>query len=119
MAKWCKLKFFCNFSQLKRTGNKKLPKGGILEDAITVAITAMNEPKTCSTTSLRRYLVDANKDVKENQLGKSFWPFRPECLNGTDKVTTELAVSQVWFKCIETRMMDHCMKESLNWSFKS
>ncbi|XP_039972131.1 heterochromatin protein 1-binding protein 3 isoform X2 [Xiphias gladius] len=54
--------------QLKRTGNQVLLKGGALEDAITAAITAMNEPKTCSTTTLRRYLVDANKDRKEYQL---------------------------------------------------
>ncbi|KAM9860071.1 heterochromatin protein 1-binding protein 3 isoform 2-T2 [Aulostomus maculatus] len=51
--------------QLKRTGNKVLLKGGTLEDAITAAITAMNEPKTCSTTTLRKYLLDANKDIKE------------------------------------------------------
>lgn len=54
--------------QLKRTGNKVLLKGGTLEDAITAAITAMNEPKTCSTTTLRRYLLDTNKDRKEYQL---------------------------------------------------
>ncbi|XP_054472388.1 heterochromatin protein 1-binding protein 3 isoform X2 [Anoplopoma fimbria] len=54
--------------QLKRTGNQVLLKGSNLEDAITAAITAMNEPKTCSTTTLRRYLVDANKDRKEYQL---------------------------------------------------
>ncbi|XP_068598808.1 heterochromatin protein 1-binding protein 3 [Brachionichthys hirsutus] len=54
--------------QLKRTGNQVLLKGGAVEDAITAAITAMNEPKTCSTTTLRRYLVDANKDRKEHQL---------------------------------------------------
>lgn len=54
--------------QLKRTGNQVLLKGGTLEDAITAAITAMNEPKTCSTTTLRKYLVDANKDRKEYQL---------------------------------------------------
>ncbi|XP_035008551.2 heterochromatin protein 1-binding protein 3 isoform X2 [Hippoglossus stenolepis] len=54
--------------QLKRIGNQVLLKGSTLEDAITAAITAMNEPKTCSTTTLRRYLVDANKDRKENQL---------------------------------------------------
>lgn len=58
-------------SQLKRTGNQVLLKGGALEDAITAAITAMNEPKTCSTTTLRKYLVDANKDRKEYQLGKT------------------------------------------------
>lgn len=54
--------------QLKRTGNQVLLKGGTLEDAITAAITAMNEPKTCSTTTLRKYLLDANKDRKEYQL---------------------------------------------------
>lgn len=58
-----------NLSQLKRTGNKILLKGGALEDAIAAAITAMNEPKTCSTTILRRYLLDANKDRKQYQLG--------------------------------------------------
>ena len=57
-------------SQLKRSGNQVLLKGSTLEDAITAAITAMNEPKTCSTTTLRKYLVDANKDRKEYQLGK-------------------------------------------------
>ncbi|XP_041639048.1 heterochromatin protein 1-binding protein 3 isoform X2 [Cheilinus undulatus] len=57
--------------QLKRTGNQVLLKGGAIEDAITAAITAMNEPKTCSTTTLKRYLVDANKDRKEYQLVSS------------------------------------------------
>lgn len=57
-------------SQLKRAAKESQLKGSTLEDAITVAITAMNEPKTCSTTSLRKYLVDSNKDVKENLLGK-------------------------------------------------
>ncbi|XP_033994847.1 heterochromatin protein 1-binding protein 3 isoform X2 [Trematomus bernacchii] len=52
--------------QLKR--NQVLPKGNNFEDAITAAVTAMNEPKTCSTTTLRKYLVDANKDRKEYQL---------------------------------------------------
>ncbi|XP_074534800.1 heterochromatin protein 1-binding protein 3 isoform X2 [Halichoeres trimaculatus] len=54
--------------QLKRTGNQVLLKGGAVEDAITAAITAMNEPKTCSTTTLKKYLVDSNKDRKEYQL---------------------------------------------------
>ncbi|KAJ4926968.1 hypothetical protein JOQ06_014709 [Pogonophryne albipinna] len=52
--------------QLKR--NQVLPKGNNFEDAIAAAVTAMNEPKTCSTTTLRKYLVDANKDRKEYQL---------------------------------------------------
>lgn len=55
---------------MKRTGNKVLLKGGALEDAIAAAITAMNEPKTCSTTILRRYLLDAHKDKKQYQLGE-------------------------------------------------
>nr|XP_057910597.1 heterochromatin protein 1-binding protein 3 isoform X2 [Doryrhamphus excisus] len=54
--------------QLKRTGNQVPLKGGALEDAILAAITAMNEPKTCSFTTLRKYLLDANKDIKEYQL---------------------------------------------------
>ncbi|XP_061742246.1 heterochromatin protein 1-binding protein 3 isoform X2 [Nerophis ophidion] len=54
--------------QLKRTGNQVLLKGGALEDAILAAITAMNEPKTCSTTTLRRHLLDVNKDTKEYHL---------------------------------------------------
>lgn len=64
-------------SQLKRTGSKVLLKGGALEDAIAAAITAMNEPKTCSTTILRRYLLDANKDRKQYQLGR-----RRACVGG-------------------------------------
>lgn len=57
--------------QLKRGGNKPQPKGSVLEEAITVAITAMNEPKTCSTTLLRKHLLDSHKDVKEHHLSKS------------------------------------------------
>ncbi|KAM6980859.1 heterochromatin protein 1-binding protein 3 [Aplochiton taeniatus] len=51
--------------QLKRVGDKSLLKGGSLEEAIMTAITAMNEPKTCSTTILRKYLIDTNKDITE------------------------------------------------------
>ncbi len=69
-------------SQLKRTGNQVLLKGSTLEDAITAAITAMNEPKTCSTTTLRKYLVDANKDRKEYQLGKA--PVSPAYISEQD-----------------------------------
>nr|XP_015813873.2 heterochromatin protein 1-binding protein 3 isoform X1 [Nothobranchius furzeri]XP_015813874.2 heterochromatin protein 1-binding protein 3 isoform X1 [Nothobranchius furzeri] len=58
----------CGTFQLKRASKEASLKGTILEDAITVAITAMNEPKTCSATSLRKYLIDSNKDVRENQL---------------------------------------------------
>ncbi|XP_060925098.1 heterochromatin protein 1-binding protein 3 isoform X2 [Limanda limanda] len=54
--------------QLKRTGNQVLLKGSTLEDAITAAITAMNEPKTCSTFTLRKFLVDTYKDKKEHVL---------------------------------------------------
>ncbi|KAK7912535.1 hypothetical protein WMY93_012746 [Mugilogobius chulae] len=57
--------------QLKRPGNQIKLKGSTLEDAIVAAITAMNEPKTCSTTTLRKHLVDANKDRKEHILVSS------------------------------------------------
>lgn len=76
---------YIRLSQLKRTGNQVLLKGGTLEDAITAAITAMNEPKTCSTTTLRRYLVDANKDRKEYQLGETSSPSLSHALTHTSQ----------------------------------
>ncbi|XP_062314178.1 heterochromatin protein 1-binding protein 3 isoform X2 [Osmerus eperlanus] len=54
--------------QLKRAGDKILMKGGPLEDAIFTAITAMNEPKTCSIPTLRKHLVETNKDNVEYRL---------------------------------------------------
>lgn len=54
--------------QLKGAGDKVLLKGGPLEDAILTAITAMNEPKTCSITTLRKHLVETNKDSVEYRL---------------------------------------------------
>uniref|UniRef100_A0A3P9IYS0 Heterochromatin protein 1-binding protein 3 n=1 Tax=Oryzias latipes TaxID=8090 RepID=A0A3P9IYS0_ORYLA len=53
---------------LKRGGNKPQPKGSVLEEAITVAITAMNEPKTCSTTLLKSVLV-LKRDITCKVLG--------------------------------------------------
>uniref|UniRef100_A0A8C1KMC7 Heterochromatin protein 1-binding protein 3 n=1 Tax=Cyprinus carpio TaxID=7962 RepID=A0A8C1KMC7_CYPCA len=47
--------------QLKKAGNKVLLGGGLLEDAVVAAITAMNEPKTCSITILRKFLVERQK----------------------------------------------------------
>lgn len=32
--------------------------GGLLEEAVVAAITAMNEPKTCSIATLRKFLVE-------------------------------------------------------------
>ncbi|KAJ8391175.1 hypothetical protein AAFF_G00096040 [Aldrovandia affinis] len=54
--------------QLKRSGDKHLLKGGALEDAVLTAITAMNEPKSCSTTLLRKFLVESHKDIKAYML---------------------------------------------------
>lgn len=48
--------------QLKKAGNKVLLGGGLLEDAIVAAITAMNEPKTCSITILRKFLMERKKE---------------------------------------------------------
>lgn len=61
----------CGTFQLKRSGNQIQLKGSTLDDAIVAAITAMNEPKTCSTTILRKHLLDANKDRKEHILVSS------------------------------------------------
>ncbi|CAL8336797.1 unnamed protein product [Lota lota] len=54
--------------QLKRTGDKVLLAGGPLEDAISAAIIAMNEPKTCSTATLRKYLCLANQASTETRI---------------------------------------------------
>ncbi|KAG7478453.1 hypothetical protein MATL_G00080800 [Megalops atlanticus] len=54
--------------QLKRSGDKPLLKGGALEDAILTAITAMNEPKSCSIALLRKFLMETNKDSKAYML---------------------------------------------------
>ncbi|KAI4877675.1 hypothetical protein NFI96_021214 [Prochilodus magdalenae] len=48
--------------QLKKSGNKVLLGGGLLEDAIVAAITAMNEPKSCSISILRKFLLENYKD---------------------------------------------------------
>ncbi|XP_030633178.1 heterochromatin protein 1-binding protein 3 [Chanos chanos] len=50
--------------QLKRNRDKSTMNRGILEDAITTAITAMNEPKSCSISTLRKFLVETYKDAK-------------------------------------------------------
>ncbi|XP_051957044.1 heterochromatin protein 1-binding protein 3-like [Xyrauchen texanus] len=47
--------------QLKKVGNKVLMGGGLLDEAVVAAITAMNEPKTCSITTLRKFLME-NKE---------------------------------------------------------
>ncbi|XP_051531726.1 heterochromatin protein 1-binding protein 3 [Myxocyprinus asiaticus] len=48
--------------QLKKAGKEVLMGGGLLEDAIVAAITAMNEPKTCSITTLRKFLMEEQKE---------------------------------------------------------
>ncbi|KAM4703676.1 heterochromatin protein 1-binding protein 3 isoform 2-T2 [Rhinophrynus dorsalis] len=49
--------------QLKRAGDKPLLAGGAFEDAILAAITAMNEPKTCSTTAIKKYVLENHPGV--------------------------------------------------------
>ncbi|KAJ7306503.1 hypothetical protein JRQ81_009858 [Phrynocephalus forsythii] len=44
--------------QLKKSGEKPLLGGSLMEDAILSAIAAMNEPKTCSTTALKKYILE-------------------------------------------------------------
>ncbi|MBN3307691.1 HP1B3 protein, partial [Amia calva] len=50
--------------QLKRAGDKPLLSGAGLEQAILCAITAMNEPKTCSTTALKRFILENSQGGK-------------------------------------------------------
>ncbi|XP_066493629.1 heterochromatin protein 1-binding protein 3 isoform X2 [Tiliqua scincoides] len=44
--------------QLKKSGEKPLLGGSLMDDAILSAIAAMNEPKTCSTTALKKYVLE-------------------------------------------------------------
>uniref|UniRef100_W5M7D4 Heterochromatin protein 1-binding protein 3 n=1 Tax=Lepisosteus oculatus TaxID=7918 RepID=W5M7D4_LEPOC len=50
--------------QIKKAGEKFLLNRSPLEEAILSAITAMNEPKTCSTTALKRFILDNNQGGK-------------------------------------------------------
>ncbi|XP_073512184.1 heterochromatin protein 1-binding protein 3 [Phyllobates terribilis] len=52
--------------QLKRAGDKPLLSGGGFEDAILSAITAMNEPKTCSTTAIKKYVLENHPGVNSS-----------------------------------------------------
>ncbi|OCT56943.1 hypothetical protein XELAEV_18004182mg [Xenopus laevis] len=52
--------------QLKRAGDKPLLVGGAFEDAILAAITAMNEPKTCSTTAIKKYVLENHPGVNSS-----------------------------------------------------
>lgn len=41
-----------------------------MEDAILSAIAAMNEPKTCSTTALKKYILENHPGTNSNFQGK-------------------------------------------------
>lgn len=41
-----------------------------MEDAILSAIAAMNEPKTCSTTALKKYILENYPGTNSNLQGK-------------------------------------------------
>lgn len=41
-----------------------------MEDAILSAIVAMNEPKTCSTTALKKYILENHPGTNSNFQGK-------------------------------------------------
>ncbi|NXR82661.1 HP1B3 protein, partial [Pycnonotus jocosus] len=52
--------------QLKKSGEKPLLGGTLMEDAILSAIAAMNEPKTCSTTALKKYILENYPGTNSN-----------------------------------------------------
>ncbi|XP_075762633.1 heterochromatin protein 1-binding protein 3 isoform X2 [Pelodiscus sinensis] len=52
--------------QLKKSGEKPLLGGSLMEDAILSAIAAMNEPKTCSTTALKKYVLENHPGTNSN-----------------------------------------------------
>ncbi|XP_053307368.1 heterochromatin protein 1-binding protein 3 isoform X2 [Spea bombifrons] len=45
---------------------KRVLSGGPFEDAILSAITAMNEPKTCSTTAIKKYVLENHPGVNSS-----------------------------------------------------
>nr|KAF6382185.1 heterochromatin protein 1 binding protein 3 [Pipistrellus kuhlii] len=52
--------------QLKKSGEKPLLGGSMMEYAILSAIAAMNEPKTCSTTALKKYVLENHPGTNSN-----------------------------------------------------
>ncbi|KAM4872441.1 heterochromatin protein 1-binding protein 3 isoform 6-T7 [Thomomys bottae] len=52
--------------QLKKSGEKPLLGGSLMEYAILSAIAAMNEPKTCSTTALKKYILENHPGTNSN-----------------------------------------------------
>ncbi|XP_042636201.1 heterochromatin protein 1-binding protein 3 [Orycteropus afer afer] len=52
--------------QLKKSGEKPLLGGSLMEYAILSAIAAMNEPKTCSTTALKKYVLENHPGINSN-----------------------------------------------------
>ncbi|KAK2507331.1 hypothetical protein MC885_005980, partial [Smutsia gigantea] len=51
---------------LKKSGEKPLLGGSLMEYAILSAIAAMNEPKTCSTTALKKYVLENHPGTNSN-----------------------------------------------------
>uniref|UniRef100_A0A2K6S0A8 Heterochromatin protein 1-binding protein 3 n=1 Tax=Saimiri boliviensis boliviensis TaxID=39432 RepID=A0A2K6S0A8_SAIBB len=51
---------------LKKSGEKPLLGGSLMEYAILSAIAAMNEPKTCSTTALKKYVLENHPGSNSN-----------------------------------------------------
>lgn len=56
--------------QLKKSGEKPLLGGSLMEYAILSAIAAMNEPKTCSTTALKKYVLENHPGTNSNYQSK-------------------------------------------------
>ncbi|EQB78655.1 heterochromatin protein 1-binding protein 3 [Camelus ferus] len=52
--------------QLKKSGEKPLLGGSLMEYAILSAIAAMNEPKTCSTAALKKYVLENHPGTNSN-----------------------------------------------------
>lgn len=57
--------------QLKKSGEKPLLGGSLMEYAILSAIAAMNEPKTCSTTALKKYVLENHPGTNSNYQSKT------------------------------------------------
>lgn len=62
---------YSSLTQLKKSGEKPLLGGSPMEDAILSAIAAMNEPKTCSTTALKKYVLEKHPGTNSSLQGRA------------------------------------------------
>lgn len=70
--------------------------GGLLEDAVVAAITAMNEPKTCSITILRKFLMEKQDQKNVSLVGTVHSLLTYRSLGSVCSLRTEFSLLLFW-----------------------